>query len=76
MIYNEIINYLYVILCFERAYDGLPPVCSANYSNLSPRNLVCTIDLTVNAESEIIRFCPILDFAILCAHQVDFLLNT
>lgn len=36
---------LYLILCFESAYGGLTPACSADYFNLSLRNLVCNIDL-------------------------------
>lgn len=44
MIYNEFINYLDLILRSKSAYGVLTPVCSANYFNLSPRNLVCTID--------------------------------
>ena len=36
MICGELINYLYLIPCFESASGGLTPVCSANYFNLSP----------------------------------------
>lgn len=79
MICNELINYLYLIPCFESASGGLTPGVLPITLTFSPEILFSLLIWTINADSKIIRFWPIPDYArkieILCVHQVDFFIG-
>lgn len=60
MICNELINYLYLIPCFESASGGLTPGVLPITLTFSPEILFALLIWTINADSEIIRFWPIL----------------
>lgn len=55
MIYNEPINYLCLILCFESAYGGLTPMRSSNYLTFPPEILFVLLIWIISVECEIIR---------------------